>query len=100
MASSPAEAIAPQAQGVRVEADALVVELLDGRTVSVPVAWYPRLAHGSASERSDWRLIGGGNGIHWQQLDEDIAVEDLLAGRRSGESQSSLEGWLDGRHKP
>ena len=97
MPSSPAETAAPQAQSVQVEDDRLVVELLDGRSVSVPIGWYPRLAHGSAAERSDWRLLGHGHGIHWPQLDEDIAVEDLLAGRRSAESQSSLERWLAGR---
>jgi len=97
MASSATEAAAPQAQNVRVDDDALVVELLDGRSVSVPVAWYPRLAHGSAAERSDWRLTGRGLGIHWPQLDEDVAVDDLLAGRRSAESHASLQRWLAGR---
>jgi len=89
MASSPTEAAAPRAQGVRCEGESLVVELLDGRSVSVPLAWYPRLAHGSQAERTEWRLIGRGHGIHWPALDEDIAVDDLLAGRRSAESQPS-----------
>jgi hypothetical protein len=75
----------------------LIVELVDGRTISVPVAWYPRLAHGSASERNHWRLIGAGEGIHWPDLDEDISVEGLLAGRQSGESQASLRRWLQTR---
>jgi len=97
MASSPTEAAAPLAQVVRVDDETLVVELLDGRSVSVPVAWYPRLAHGSPEERSEWRLVGRGHGIHWPRLDEDIAVSDLLAGRRSAESQSSLERWLSTR---
>ena len=97
MASSPTEAAAPLAQGIRFDDDSLVVDLLDGRTVSVPLAWYPRLAHGSSSERTDWRLTGRGHGIHWPLLDEDIAVDDLLAGRRSGESPSSLERWLASR---
>jgi hypothetical protein len=85
------------AQEVTVSDDTLTVDLADGRTVSVPLAWYPRLAHGSAAERSNWRLIGRGEGIHWPDLDEDISVGSLLAGRSSGESQSSLEKWLRSR---
>lgn len=85
------------AQGVRVSADELVVELVDGRTVSVPVQWYPRLAHGLVAERQNWQIIGRGVGIHWPDLDEDIAVEDLLAGRPSGESQASFRRWLESR---
>ena len=85
------------AQKVRVTADELFVELVDGRTVSVPVQWYPRLAHGSPAERQNWQIIGRGVGIHWPDLDEDIAVEDLLAGRASGESQPSFQRWLESR---
>jgi len=70
---------------------------VDGRTVSVPIAWFPRLMHGSPPERSNWRLIGRGEGVHWPDLDEDISVEDLLAGYGSGESQSSLQNWLQSR---
>jgi len=80
---------------VSVTEDALVVELVDGRTITVPLAWYPRLAHGSPNERADWRFIGEGEGIHWPQLDEDISIEGLLAGRRSGETQASLRRWLE-----
>jgi hypothetical protein len=72
----------------------LTVDLVDGRTVSVPLAWYPRLAHASAPERENWRLIGRGEGIHWPDLDEDISVEGLLVGRPSGESQASFQRWL------
>jgi hypothetical protein len=79
---------------VTVTDEALTVDLSDGRTLSVPLAWYPRLLHGSAAERENWRLIGRGEGIHWPALDEDISVENLLAGRASGESQSSLKRWL------
>lgn len=89
----------PAATDVVVGDDALAVTLSDGRTISVPVSWYPRLAHGTADERGRWRLIGGGNGIHWPDLDEDIRVENLLAGRASGESQSSLKRWLEERNK-
>ena len=84
-------------QGLSVTDDALVVDLTDGRTITVPIAWFPRLAHGTEQERANWRLIGKGEGIHWQDLDEDISVESLLAGRRSGEIQDSLRRWLDGR---
>jgi hypothetical protein len=83
-----------QAQEVRVTREELVVDLVNGRTIAVPVQWYPRLAHGTPAERRNWRLIGRGEGIHWPDLDEDIAVEDLLAGRPSGESQISLQRWL------
>ena len=77
--------------------DALIVDLNDGRTISVPLAWYPRLVHGSAAERKNWRLIGQGAGIHWEDLDEDVSVENLLLGRPSGESQKSFKKWLAGR---
>ena len=86
-----------EAQRVEITEDALVVELVDGRTLTVPLAWYPRLAHGRPAERANWRLIGRGEGIHWPDLDEDISVEGLLAGRRSGESQASLTRWLAAR---
>lgn len=72
----------------------LTVELADGRVVSAPITWYPRLAHGSRAERDDWRLIAGGQGIHWSALDEDVSVENLLNGQLSGESQASQKKWL------
>ena len=87
------------AVGVEVRDDALTVELNDGRAISVPLAWYPRLLHATPKERGSWRLIGRGQGIHWDDLDEDISVEGLLAGRASGESQASFKRWLDGRVK-
>jgi len=77
--------------------DALIVDLTDGRTVSVPLVWYPRLLHGSATERQNWRLIGSGEGLHWPDLDEDISVESILLGKASGESQASLKRWLEQR---
>lgn len=85
------------AQSLNLSNDALVVELADGRTITVPLAWFPRLAYGTRTERANWRLIGNGEGIHWPDLDEDISVESLLAGRRSGESQESLRRWLKRR---
>lgn len=93
----PNELIEARAQLVAVTADALVVDLVDGRTISVPVAWYPRLAHGTSAERAKWRFIGEGEGVHWPDLDEDISIESLLAGRRSGETQASLQRWLQHR---
>ena len=96
-AIDPESRPAPVATGVTVADDALVVELSDGRTLSVPLAWYPRLLHGAPAERGRWRLIGGGEGIHWPDLDEDVSVEGLLAGRPSGESQRSLKRWLESR---
>ena len=97
MTSSPIDLSLAFAKNVRFGADTLVVELVDGRALTVPLAWYPRLAHGSQPERANWQLIGRGQGIHWADLDEDVAVEDLLAGRRSGEKAESLNRWLEGR---
>ena len=85
------------AQNVNCTDDALVVDLTDGRTITVPLPWFPRLAHATPSERANWRLIGRGEGIHWPDLDEDISVVSLLAGRNSAESQQSLRRWLETR---
>ena len=87
----------PRGQEVRVTEDELIVALKDGRTISVPLAWYPRLLNGTQEERKQWRLIGKGHGIHWERLDEDISVEGLLLGKPSGESQASLKRWLGER---
>lgn len=97
MSTSPSELRAALAQQVKVTDDALIVDLVDGRTVSVPLSWYPRLTHGTPAERSNWRLIGRGEGVHWPDLDEDISVAGLLAGRPSGETQTSLRRWLGSR---
>ena len=97
MSSSATEVRPALAQKVDVTNNAIAIDLVDGRSLTVPLAWYPRLAHGTAAERSKWRLIGRGEGIHWPDLDEDISVEDMLAGRPSGESQSSLQKWLKAR---
>lgn len=87
------------ARQLNIDDDALVVDLADGRTITVPLAWFPRLAHGTLSERENWRLIGNGEGIHWPSLDEDISVRSLLAGQPSGETQESLQKWLKAREK-
>jgi len=97
MNSSTVESQVAAAARVRVSEDTLCAELTDGRTISVPLAWYPRLSHGTAEERNDWRLIGCGRGIHWPDLDEDISVENLLAGKPSSESQTSFKRWLEQR---
>jgi hypothetical protein len=91
------ESMAGRATAVRLTEDALVVDLADGRTVSLPLAWYPRLLQGSPEERAHHRLIGDGEGIHWPDLDEDLSVENILAGRMSGESAKSFERWLAAR---
>lgn len=85
------------ALSVKVTRDTVSVELSDGRTISAPLDWYPRLSHGTTVERNNWRLIGGGHGIHWPDLDEDISVGNLLGGRASGESQASFKRWLSQR---
>jgi hypothetical protein len=77
--------------------DSLTVEFNDGCSISVPLAWFPRLSHGTSEERNNWRLIGNGEGIHWPRLDEDISIENLLTGKRSGESQESFKRWLNNR---
>ena len=100
MSSSAVETGEALATGVTVSDDTLTVELADGRTIAAPLAWYPRLAHATAEERSSWRLLGGGRGIHWPAVDEDISVANLLAGQPSAESQSSFKKWLAGRPKP
>ena len=86
-----------KAQNVVVTGDTITVDLDDGRTISAPLAWYPRLLYGSYEERNNWRFIGDNEGIHWNDLDEDISVENLLSGKPSGESQRSLKKWLDKR---
>jgi hypothetical protein len=90
------EALATQ---VSVTDDTLSVDLTDGRTIAVPLAWYPQLEHASVKERKSWRLIAGGQGIHWPDLDEDVSVANLLDGEPSGESQSSFKKWLAARSK-
>ena len=84
----------PEALNASLTDDTLSVDLSDGRSISVPIAWFPRLLHASGQERSNWRLIGRGQGIHWEDIDEDISIEGLLTGRPSGESEESFKKWL------
>lgn len=99
MSSSTAESFSARAQEVTITEDTLTAELADGRSISVPLAWYPRLAHGTPEERGDWRLISEDTGIHWPMLDEDVSLDNLLMGRASGESQRSLKIWLEQRNR-
>lgn len=91
------EAQIPEAVQVSITDTALQVSLSDGRVISVPLEWYPRLVHGSAQERGHWELIGEGEGVRWPDLDEDLSVEGLIAGRASMESERSFNRWLAGR---
>ncbi|MEK6814623.1 MAG: DUF2442 domain-containing protein [Nitrospirota bacterium] len=99
MRISTVEVEVPVAEDVKVTEDTLSVDLSDGRTISVPLAWFPRLVHGTRKERDHWRLIGKGHGIHWEDLDEDVSVENLLRGHASGESQPSFKKWLSSRQR-
>jgi hypothetical protein len=83
-----------EATSVAITDDSLIVDLRDGRTITVPLTWFPRLVHGNSMERNSWKIIGNGKGIHWEDLDEDIYVEGLLAGKPSEESQKSFKNWL------
>ncbi len=97
MNSSATDVQEPIARNVTVSEDSLTIDLVDGRTVIVPLVWYPRLWHGTPEERSNLETMGSGTLIHWPDLDEDLSVAGILAGRRSGESQASLKKWLEER---
>jgi len=97
MNTSATEIQEARAQNVRASADNVVVELVDGRTLTVPLAWFPRLWYGSEEERGRFEIIGDGSYIHWPDLDEDLSIAGMLAGRRSRESGDSLKRWLAGR---
>src|SRR5437667_10255126 len=87
--------VVPEPIGARVSEDALTVDLADGRTISVPLQWFPRLLHSTPAERARFELSF--EGIHWPDLNEDISVEGLLKGEKSGESQRSIQRWLEYR---
>lgn len=82
---------------VNVTDDTLSVDLEDGRTIAIPIGWYPRLAYGTPVERANFQISSAGYGIHWPDLDEDIGVEGLLLGKKSSESRTSFERWLQQR---
>ena len=97
MITSVTEILFPSAMDVQITDDTLSVDLNDGRTILAPLLWYPRLMEGLEAERNNWRIIGHGEGIHWADLDEDISIAGLIAGKPSGESQASLKKWLKTR---
>jgi hypothetical protein len=97
MSISAVEIEIPYALDVHVTEDTLSVDFSDGRSISVPLGWYPRIEYASPHERTNWRLIGNGLGIHWEDIDEDISVKGLLTGKPSGESQASFKKWLQAR---
>ena len=88
MSTSSVEATEPLASEVFVSEDELTVHLVDGRKLSVPLVWFPRLLHGSREQRDQFELIGEGEGIHWEELDEDISVAGLLRGVRASQTPS------------
>jgi len=94
---APATLALPRVTDVTVTEDTLSADLEDGRTISVPIGWYPRLAHGTPAERLNSQISGAGYGIYWPDLDEDIGVEGLLLGKRSAESPASFKRWLQNR---
>ena len=100
MSTSITKNEAAYATQVAVTEDTLTLDLNDGRTISVPLGWFPRLLNGSRDERQNWQLIGHGEGIHWPELDEDISTVGLLEGRPSAESQHSFQKWLEVRKSP
>lgn len=98
MTGSAAAVGTPTAVSVAVTGETLTAALADGRGISVPLAWYPRLLHASPAERDRWELSSDGQHVHWPGLDEDIGVEGLLAGWRSDESEESLRRWIEAKH--
>jgi hypothetical protein len=94
MTSLVIEILEASAQDVSLSEDSLTVDLADGRTIIVPLVWYPRLWYGTSEERDHFEIIGDGTIVHWPDLDEDLSISGLLAGHRSAESQRSLKRWL------
>jgi hypothetical protein len=89
----------PRINRVTVTDDTVSVDLEDGRTIAVPIGWYPRLAHGTPAERANFQISGAGYGIHWPDLDEDIGIDGLIVGKQSTESATSFERWLQRRNE-
>ena len=99
MAISIVKLVVSGAMTLAVTEDTLTADLMDGRTISVPLDWYPRLVHATPEERNNWEIHAAGQHLHWPDLDEDISVEGLLAGRKSGESQRSFKRWLEAKQE-
>lgn len=87
---TPHVVLDPRAMDVAVNDDELRVDLVDGRTIIVPIVWFPRLARAQQAERDKWELLGDGNGIHWPDLEEDISVPGLLLGSEADEERLRL----------
>ena len=100
MSSLATEIEEARARTVAVNDEAVSVDLVDGRTIIVPLGWYPRLWNATPEERDHFEIFGDGSYIHWPDLDEDLTVSGLLAGRHSGESPQSLKKWLERRNVP
>lgn len=101
--SAPVLTAPPKAVTVTVTDDTLSADLEDGRTIAVPIGWFPRLAYGTVAERANVQIAGAGFGLHWPDLDEDIGVAGLLLGKKSAESPASFARWLEQRrtqHNP
>lgn len=92
-----AEVAHPRIMNATVTDDTLSVDLEDGRSISIPIGWYPRLSHGTPEERANVRISGAGYGLHWPALDEDIGIEGIVLGKKSAESQASFKRWLEKR---
>jgi hypothetical protein len=102
MNGMPSAAVTPalsRVVDVKITEDTLSVDLEDGRTIAVPIGWYPRLAHGTPAERLNFEFSGAGYSIHWPDLDEDVGLEGMLLGRKSTESPASFERWLQRRRQ-
>ncbi len=97
MTSLVSEETQSKAEDILISADEMTLVLSDGKTKSVPLSFYPRLIHASQAERDNWQIIGQGEGIRWPDLDEDISVEGIVAGKRSGESRKSFQRWLEAK---
>lgn len=97
MSSLPNRLDVPQVTALSINDDTLSVDLLDGRSVSVPLEWYPRLLHANPGERENYRFTGNGEGVHWPDLDEDISVEAIVFGIPSQETTTSVRSWLERR---
>lgn len=85
-----ADNVGERVKGVRVDADTLAVDLMDGRTIVVPLAWYPRLLHATPEQRAHWEVAGGGFGIHWPEIDEDLSTEGLLRGAPAAHGRGAI----------
>ena len=88
----------PLANKIEITDEKLIVNLVDGRSLIIPLSWYPRLLHATQEERENWEILGEGYAIAWDALDEHIGVEGLLAGKSSGESDRSFQRWLTTRN--